>query len=131
MFNSRRSIGKRVTPSLRTSPQGKWISTYETEGSFSLAPGSSVTIVENVFVANHSKLHFHAWLDAEITITVEWRAHEGSEWITSSSIVIPASVSAVGTIHDVIINSPYYQVTALNSDTDPLTFLKLSVYGAK
>ena len=131
MFNSRRSVGKRVDPPPRTLPQGKWISTYETEGSFSLASGSSVTIVENFFVANRSKLHFHAWLDAEITITIEWRADEGSEWISSLPIVIPASVSSVGTSHDVMIHSPYYQVTALNSDAVPLTFLKLSVYGAK
>lgn len=131
MFNQRRMIGRKRI--LRPPPpSGEWVSTYETEGAFSLAAGSSTTIIENFVVSNHSKLHFHAWLDAEVTVTVEWRAGQGFEWITAPSpIVIPASVSAVGTVHEVPIHSPSYRVTILNSDAVPLTFLKISVYGNK
>lgn len=131
MFNQRRTIGKKRI--LRPPPKhGALLSIYETEGAFSLAVGDSQTLIENFMVSNHSNLHFHAWLDAEVTVTVEWRAGEGFDWITAPSpIVIPASVSDVGTVHEVSIHSPYYRVTILNSDIIPLTFLKISVYGNK
>lgn len=132
MFGFQRSTGKRKLPPPKPIQRGQWVSSYETEASFSLSAGSSVTIIENFVVTNHSKLHFHAWLDAEVTLTIEWRAGVEFEWISAPSpIVIPASVSSVGTVHEVSIHSPSYRVTALNSDTVPLTFLKVSVYGNK
>lgn len=130
MFSGKRSVGKRrILPQPIT--RGQWLSTYETEGSFSLAAGSSQVITENFRVNQYSKLHLHAWLNAEVTLTIEWSAN-GIDWIVAPSpTIIPASLSSVGTVHEVSIHSPYYRITALNSDTVPLTFLKVSVYGAK
>lgn len=132
MFGGKKSLGnpRKEVPTFRKN--GKWLSVYETEGAYSLAAGSSQTIEQNFDVRLHSALHLHVWLDAEVTVTVEWRAGNGLDWITAPSpIVIPASVGAVGTAHEITVHSPYYRLTALNSDTVPLTFLKVSVYGNK
>ena len=128
---TRRTIGRRQdTRKIYTVQQGKWIQTYETEPAFSLAAGSSVTIEEFFQVKQHPRIHLHTWLDAEVTLTIEWKSDPRYDWITSpNSIVIPAT--AVGSTHDISIAAPYYRITALNSDTIPLTFLKISVYGSR
>lgn len=136
-------VGKRKTIGTAASKQVRKKSRNGTEitvfDSSTLDPGWALlpaeTLNESIRkgVRLYSHLSFHVFLDAQITVTLEWNPNPFDEegWIKEGDFIVDAQVDEYGRSFHQVVRSAHFRITVANSDVVPLTDLRISVYGNK